>query len=77
MQISARLLRFAKSLCYGFSLPGVWTNVYWQDSSQARPSKELLFAAAWHGGTYEAENIWPNSRTSEQRNKGRTIDSLN
>ena len=56
---------------------GLRTNVYRQDSSQACSRKELFFETAWHGRTHEAENIWPNTRASEQRNKGGAVESSN
>ena len=33
--------------------PGVRTDVYWQDSTQARAGTELLFTSARHGGAHE------------------------
>ena len=63
-------------LSFTFLFLGVWENVYWKDSSQARASEEPLFTTARHGGAHEEENIRPNTRVSEQRGETGDIESL-
>ena len=63
-------------ISFAFLFPGVWENVYWKDSSQARASEEPLFTTARHGGAHEEENIRPDTRVIKQRGETRDIESL-
>lgn len=57
---------------------GVRTDVYWQDSSQARAGAKLLFQASRNGGSHEDKDSRTHQHWTESwsKNLNKTLSSL-